>query len=66
MQACVELAQACDLAVVVSGGVAGMDDIWRSKAVEPLGVAGVIVGRALYQGAVDLRQALAIAGGQSC
>ena len=66
VEACAELARACDLAVIVSGGVAGMDDICRSKAVEPHGVVGVIIGRALYQGAVDLRQALAIAEDKSC
>ena len=60
-QACAELARACDLRVIASGGVASLDDFHRAKAMEPHGVVGVIVGRALYQSAVDLRLALAIA-----
>jgi len=58
-QACAELARACDLRVIVSGGAASLDDVRHAKAMESHGVVGVIVGRALYQGAVDLRQALA-------
>ena len=54
------LAQACGLRVIASGGVSDLQDIQHARAFESHGVAGVIVGRALYQGAVDLRQALAI------
>jgi len=53
-----ELAQACNLRVIVSGGVASLDDVRRAKSSESRGIAGVIMGRALYQGTVDLRQAL--------
>jgi phosphoribosylformimino-5-aminoimidazole carboxamide ribotide isomerase len=49
------------LAVIASGGVASLDDIRRVKAVEADGVEGVIVGKALYAGQVDLVQALEIA-----
>jgi phosphoribosylformimino-5-aminoimidazole carboxamide ribotide isomerase len=59
-QACAELAQVCHVHVIASGGVASLDDIRRAKAMESHGVVGVIVGRALYQGAVDLRPALAM------
>jgi len=55
-----ELAQTCGLQVIASGGVAGLDDIRRVQAVAAQGVEGVIVGRALYQGILDLRQALAL------
>ena len=65
-QACAELAQACNLSVIASGGVAGLDDVRRAKARESQGVVGVIVGRALYQGTLDLRQALAMAEEESC
>ena len=64
--ACAELAQACNLSVIASGGVASLDDVRRAKAIESHGVAGVVVGRALYQGTVDLRQALAISEKESC
>jgi phosphoribosylformimino-5-aminoimidazole carboxamide ribotide isomerase len=59
--ACAVLAQASKLAVIASGGVATLDDIRRVKAVEAGGVEGVIVGKALYAGQVDLAQALEIA-----
>jgi phosphoribosylformimino-5-aminoimidazole carboxamide ribotide isomerase len=54
--ATVALAQATGLRVVASGGVAGLEDV---LAVRAAGLAGVIVGRALYEGQVDLAQALA-------
>jgi phosphoribosylformimino-5-aminoimidazole carboxamide ribotide isomerase len=52
------VAQAVSIPVIASGGVATLDDIRRLKAVESDGVEGVIVGRALYMGAVSLREAL--------
>lgn len=51
------VAEAAGIPVLASGGVGSLDDI-RQLARVP-GVAGVIVGRALYSGAVDLRRALA-------
>jgi phosphoribosylformimino-5-aminoimidazole carboxamide ribotide isomerase len=60
-KASAELAQACGLRVIASGGVAGLEDIRRVRAVAAQGVVGVIAGRALYQGTLDLREALAIA-----
>ena len=51
------VARAAGIPVIASGGVSGLDDI-RQLATVP-GVTGVIVGRALYTGALDLRQALA-------
>jgi phosphoribosylformimino-5-aminoimidazole carboxamide ribotide isomerase len=54
-------ATACaGLAVIASGGVATLDDIRRVKAVEADGVEGVIVGKALYAGQVDLVKALEV------
>ena len=51
------VAKAAGIPVFASGGVGSLEDI-RQLAGVP-GLAGVIVGRALYSGAVDLRQALA-------
>jgi len=51
------VARAAGIPVFASGGVATLEDI-RQLATVPL-VAGVVVGRALYSGAVDLRRALA-------
>ena len=42
-------------AVIASGGIASVDDI---EAVRSIGCAGAIVGRALYEGRIDLGQAL--------
>jgi phosphoribosylformimino-5-aminoimidazole carboxamide ribotide isomerase len=44
--------------VIASGGVSGVEDI---VAAREAGLAGVIVGRALYAGRVELREALAAA-----
>lgn len=54
------LARAVDLPVLASGGVATVDDLRRLAAIP--GVAGTVVGRALYTGAIDLREALAALG----
>jgi phosphoribosylformimino-5-aminoimidazole carboxamide ribotide isomerase len=54
------LARALPIPVLASGGVGTVDDLVRLAAVP--GVAGTIVGRALYTGAVDLRAALARLG----
>ncbi|HZT89082.1 MAG TPA: 1-(5-phosphoribosyl)-5-[(5-phosphoribosylamino)methylideneamino]imidazole-4-carboxamide isomerase [Stellaceae bacterium] len=44
--------------VIASGGVAALADLAALKAEAESGVAGVIVGRALYDGRLDLRAAL--------
>jgi phosphoribosylformimino-5-aminoimidazole carboxamide ribotide isomerase len=51
------VARAAGIPVLASGGVGSLDDI-RQLATVP-GLAGVIVGRALYSGAVDLAAAVA-------
>jgi phosphoribosylformimino-5-aminoimidazole carboxamide ribotide isomerase len=53
------VARAAPIAVYASGGVGSVEDIQQLMTVP--GLAGVIVGRALYSGAVDLRRALAAA-----
>jgi len=50
------LARAVEMPVLASGGVAQLDDLRRLAAIA--GVIGTVVGRALYTGAIDLRQAL--------
>lgn len=52
------LAEAVNIPVIVSGGVARNQDILDSAAERAKGICGVIVGRAIYTGAVDLDQAL--------
>ena len=57
-----EMAAASSVPVIASGGVGCMADLLALLALEPLGVEGVIVGRALYDGRVDLREALKALG----
>ena len=56
------VARAVKIPILASGGVATLEDIRRLKQVEPDGVAGVIVGRALYSGSFTLREALQAGG----
>ena len=53
-----ELAQATSMPVIASGGVA---DIAEIKQLAANGIAGVIIGRALYEGRIDLAAALVAA-----
>jgi phosphoribosylformimino-5-aminoimidazole carboxamide ribotide isomerase len=46
------------LKVIVSGGISCLDDLKQVKVLEPLGVEGVIVGKALYERKFTLKQAL--------
>jgi phosphoribosylformimino-5-aminoimidazole carboxamide ribotide isomerase len=55
------LAEKVDIPVIASGGVSSLDDIRALLPLEPLGVAGVITGRALYDGSLDLREAIRVA-----
>lgn len=52
------LAGAIDIPVIASGGVAGISDIERILDIETFGVTGVIIGRALYTGAISLPDAI--------
>jgi phosphoribosylformimino-5-aminoimidazole carboxamide ribotide isomerase len=55
----VKLARAVRLPVIASGGIASLDDL---RAIKSAGLAGAILGRALYEGCIDLTAALAVAG----
>ncbi len=54
------LAQSTSIPVIASGGVSRKEDIESLMELEPYGVIGVIVGRALYTGALDLEEAIRI------
>ena len=55
------LGRAIRIPVIVSGGVASLRDLERIRKSDA--VAGVIVGRAIYDGRVDIREAASIFGG---
>ena len=61
VDATVELARQVDIPVIASGGVKGLDDIHVLKLHAKDGIEGVITGRALYDGRLDLSAALAVA-----
>jgi phosphoribosylformimino-5-aminoimidazole carboxamide ribotide isomerase len=60
-EASVELARETGLQVIASGGVNSIEDVLRLKAAA--GIEGVIIGRALYTGAIDLRELFGILSG---
>ena len=62
LEATVELARQVDIPVIASGGVKGLDDIHVLSLHANDGIEGVITGRALYDGRLDLAAALAMAG----
>ena len=64
LEATVDLAFALTTPVIASGGVSSIEDIVAVKAEEKSGIAGVICGRALYDGRVDPAAALAIMRGE--
>ena len=54
------LAESISIPVIASGGLSTLDDIRRLMAIESSGVTGVITGKAIYSGAIDLREAVAL------
>ena len=56
------LARTAGIPVIASGGVAGLDDIRALAAKANPNILGVIIGRALYDGRIDAKAALALVG----
>jgi phosphoribosylformimino-5-aminoimidazole carboxamide ribotide isomerase len=56
----VALAKAVNIPVIASGGVGSIEDLQAIKASEDEGIAGVICGRAIYDGQVNLPEAIAL------
>ena len=52
------MAFASSVPVIASGGVGSIADLISLLALEPHGINGVIIGRALYDGAVDIQEAM--------
>lgn len=57
-----KLAETSGLKVIASGGVSSLEDLQNLKELETSGVEGVIMGKALYSGAINLQEALKIMG----
>ena len=61
-QALRELASAISIPVIASGGISSTSDLVSLLSLESLGVTGAIVGRALYTGAISLKEAIRAVG----
>jgi phosphoribosylformimino-5-aminoimidazole carboxamide ribotide isomerase len=59
LQGLSELIDQIDADVIASGGIASLEDI---TAVATIGANGAIIGRALYDGRIDLAEAVALVG----
>jgi phosphoribosylformimino-5-aminoimidazole carboxamide ribotide isomerase len=57
-----EMAQIVTVPLTASGGISSTADLLSLLTLEPLGVTGVIVGKALYAGAFSLREAIRAVG----
>ncbi|MBW4418641.1 MAG: 1-(5-phosphoribosyl)-5-[(5-phosphoribosylamino)methylideneamino]imidazole-4-carboxamide isomerase [Myxacorys californica WJT36-NPBG1] len=62
LEALREIASVVDIPVIASGGVSSMTDLLSLLALEPQGVTGAIVGRAIYTGDVSLKEAVRAVG----
>jgi phosphoribosylformimino-5-aminoimidazole carboxamide ribotide isomerase len=62
LDATLRLAEALSIPVVASGGVSSIEDIKNLLPLETAGVVGVIIGKALYSGKLDLKEAIDLAG----
>lgn len=61
LEAIETMARQSGLQIIASGGVTSVDDILRLHAMEAAGVGGAIIGKALYDGKIQLQDALGAA-----
>ena len=61
IEATVDLARAVSIPIIASGGISRLEDITALCAVADEGITGVITGRALYEGTLDLAAAQKLA-----
>jgi phosphoribosylformimino-5-aminoimidazole carboxamide ribotide isomerase len=60
LEATKALAEAVSIPVIASGGVSTLKDIENLMMIESSGVSGVITGKAVYTGAIQLNEAIAL------
>lgn len=60
LEATAELAARVEIPIIASGGFAGMQDIRNLLRYRERGIEGAILGRSIYTGAIDLREALTL------
>ena len=57
-----DMAEALDIPVIASGGVSSITDLLALISLEPAGVSGAIVGKAIYTDNIDLKEAIQAVG----
>jgi phosphoribosylformimino-5-aminoimidazole carboxamide ribotide isomerase len=55
------MAKKLDIPLIVSGGIASLNNIKELKKFEALGIEGIIIGKALYKGSILLEEAIKVA-----
>ncbi|MGB9792881.1 MAG: HisA/HisF-related TIM barrel protein, partial [Thermacetogeniaceae bacterium] len=60
-QAIRELGRRTGMRLIASGGISSIDDLIELKKLEPDGVEGAILGKALYEGKIQLEEAVSVA-----
>lgn len=63
IEATKHFAQSVHVPVIASGGVSDIQDIKKLQSIEKFGIAGVIIGKALYSGAISLKEAIDLSKG---
>lgn len=61
IEATVHLARAVNVPIIASGGLTNLDDVRALCAVQHEGIAGVITGRAIYEGSIQFNEAQQLA-----
>lgn len=64
LEAIIDLAFALHVPVIASGGVHSLQDMAELKSHSHAGIAGLILGRSLYNGTIDAREALELAASE--
>ncbi len=62
LEALRHIAESVDIPIIASGGVSSITDLLSLVSLESLGVKGVIVGKAIYTGNIDLKEAIRAIG----
>ncbi len=60
-----EILDAVNISVIASGGISSLEDIKKLKEIKNKNLEGVIIGKALYEGILDLYEAIKIASAPS-
>ena len=66
LEATRQLAESISIPVIASGGLSTLQDIKNLMTVESSGVIGVITGKAIYTGAINLAEAIRTGKGETC